>query len=72
MPIDQFDGIAYGLCPIMHTPAAPCDTCRRIANAIRAAVEAENKACARACESGGMVNGAYFAAAIRARGGVES
>jgi hypothetical protein len=35
---------------------------------IRAAVEAETERCAERCESGGMVNGDYFAAAIRNRG----
>jgi len=32
---------------------------------IRSAVEAERERCAERCESGGMVNGGYFAAAIR-------
>jgi hypothetical protein len=45
MPEDQFDGIAYGLCPIQHAPAAACDSCDDIATALRAAVEAEREGC---------------------------
>jgi hypothetical protein len=44
-PEEDYAGFAYGLCPTMHAPAAECGTCENIANALRAAVEAEREAC---------------------------
>jgi hypothetical protein len=38
-----------------------------LAETIRAAVAVEKEACAVKCETSGMVNGHYYAAAIRAR-----
>jgi septal ring factor EnvC (AmiA/AmiB activator) len=46
-PEDQFDGIAYGLCPDLHTPAAECYVCDHIAGALRVAVEAEREELAK-------------------------
>jgi hypothetical protein len=82
-PEDQFDGIAYGLCPIQHAPAATCETCDNIADALRTAVKAEREGCAEACINrwktepditcrNGLSHGAIAgAAAIRARGESE-
>lgn len=50
-PEDEYDSIAYGVCPIKHTPAAKCVICDNISKEIRAAVEAERERCAKVAES---------------------
>jgi hypothetical protein len=74
-PEDQFDGIAYGLCPIQHAPAAACDSCDDIEGALRAAVEAEREGCESEVDRLSLridsITLMQLKAAIRARGESE-